>query len=128
MTTTLKIADLSDTIFSYKGTEVMAVRRSCVLPSYHPRLKVYKLTIPRRVWEVSYQIYGTPDLWIFLADLNGVANPTKFFYQYIPANTVIRYLTTADIKLYYQGLLKYDLHGAGEVDLAPTIPGVTYLE
>ena len=112
-----KISDLAGGIaLNVEGTPLLLVKKQVPVPNYAEDFSIFELPKPMRLWEVAQRLYNDPQLWSFLADWNSIVRPGRYFIDYLPIRTRMRYLTIEDLLAYQRRQKIYNLSGAGSLE------------
>lgn len=97
------------------GDQSLSVRRPIPVPRYSLDLSQYYLPRPQRLWEISVSLYKDPGYWAFLAEWNGLPNPTRYLLEYLPSKYRMYYLPEDLLEDYYFHRRIVTVNGAGDL-------------
>ena len=110
------VSHLASFASKINGVDYMSVRRPIPIPRYSLDLQRYHLTSPARLWEISMILYKDPGYWAFIAEWNGIPEPSKYLIQYLPAQFGVYYLPEDLLEDYYLKRRIVTVAGAGSLE------------
>lgn len=114
---TFRMSDLATHTATVNGEIRLNVRRPIPISRFSSDFRVMTLQRPRRLWEISEDIYDEPSYWALLAEWNSLPNPTRYILEYLPAGYVIRYLSVGVFDEYVKKKRMPTISGVGIFDL-----------